>query len=68
MDNLCSLLIDFIPVVQVSIVASYIKERTKNAQFIVISLRNNMVCVASLSFLPSSYTLSFLSRCSRKSF
>ncbi len=29
--------------IQVSIVASYIKERTKNAQFIVISLRNNMV-------------------------
>lgn len=27
--------------------ASYIKERTKNAQFIVISLRNNMV-----SFCP----------------
>jgi structural maintenance of chromosome 4 len=27
----------------VSIVASYIKERTKNAQFVVISLRNNMV-------------------------
>lgn len=27
---------------QVSIIASYIKERTKNAQFIVISLRNNM--------------------------
>ena len=27
---------------QVSIVANYIKERTKNAQFIVISLRNNM--------------------------
>jgi hypothetical protein len=26
----------------VSIVAGYIKERTKNAQFIVISLRNNM--------------------------
>ncbi len=26
----------------VSIVANYIKERTKNAQFIVISLRNNM--------------------------
>lgn len=25
-----------------SIVANYIKERTKNAQFIVISLRNNM--------------------------
>jgi structural maintenance of chromosome 4 len=29
-------------VAQVSIVANYIKERTKNAQFIVISLRNNM--------------------------
>lgn len=27
---------------QVSIVANYIKERTKNAQFVVISLRNNM--------------------------
>ena len=27
---------------QVSIVANYIKDRTKNAQFIVISLRNNM--------------------------
>ena len=26
----------------VSIVANYIKERTRNAQFIVISLRNNM--------------------------
>lgn len=26
----------------VSIVANYIKERTKNAQFIIISLRNNM--------------------------
>ena len=32
---------------QVSIVASYIKERTKNAQFIVISLRNNMFELAS---------------------
>ena len=31
-----------IRLLQVSIVASYIKERTKNAQFIVISLRNNM--------------------------
>lgn len=29
-------------IIQVSIVAAYIKERTKNAQFIVISLRNNM--------------------------
>lgn len=29
----------------VSIVANYIKDRTKNAQFIIISLRNNMsVC------------------------
>lgn len=26
----------------VSVVANYIKERTKNAQFVVISLRNNM--------------------------
>ena len=26
----------------VSIVAKYLKERTKNAQFIIISLRNNM--------------------------
>ena len=26
----------------VSIVANYIKDRTKNAQFIIISLRNNM--------------------------
>ena len=34
---------------QVSIVASYIKERTKNAQFIVISLRNNMVGHVSLA-------------------
>jgi structural maintenance of chromosome 4 len=32
---------------QVSIVAAYIKERTKNAQFIVISLRNNMFELAS---------------------
>ncbi len=33
--------------IKVSIVASYIKERTKNAQFIVISLRNNMFELAS---------------------
>jgi len=32
---------------QVSIVAAYIKERTRNAQFIVISLRNNMFELAS---------------------
>ncbi|KAK3116956.1 Structural maintenance of chromosomes protein 4, partial [Teratosphaeriaceae sp. CCFEE 6253] len=31
----------------VSIVAAYIKGRTKNAQFIVISLRNNMFELAS---------------------
>ena len=36
--------------IQVSIVASYIKERTKNAQFIVISLRNNMVSVPQLDW------------------
>lgn len=36
-----------INVMKVSIVASYIKERTKNAQFIVISLRNNMFELAS---------------------
>jgi len=30
----------------VSIVAEYIKERTKNAQFIIISLRNNMFDLA----------------------
>jgi len=34
-------------ILQVSIVAAYIKERTKNAQFIVISLRNNMFELAS---------------------
>lgn len=33
--------------------ASYIKERTKNAQFIVISLRNNMV---SLSVMTTQET------------
>ena len=33
----------------VSIVANYIKDRTKNAQFIIISLRNNMsVCLTPL--------------------
>lgn len=49
-----------------SIVAAYIKERTKNAQFIVISLRNNMFELASrlvgvykvnhmVSFYPLAY-------------
>lgn len=47
--------------------ASYIKERTKNAQFIVISLRNNMFELASrlvgvykvnhMVCLPSSFLL-----------
>ena len=32
----------------VSIVAHYIKERTKNAQFIIISLRNQMFDLASM--------------------
>lgn len=32
----------------VSIIANYIKERTKNAQFIVISLRNHMFELADL--------------------
>jgi len=36
-----------LPVLKVSIVANYIRERTKNAQFIVISLRNNMFELAS---------------------
>ena len=45
----------------VSIVANYIKERTRNAQFIIISLRNNMfeladrlvgIYVSNLFFLP----------------
>lgn len=41
------LVVRLIPLAQVSIVANYIKERTKNAQFIVISLRNNMFELAS---------------------
>lgn len=32
----------------VSIVANYIKERTRNGQFIIISLRNNMFELADL--------------------
>lgn len=50
----------------VSIVASYIKERTKNAQFIVISLRNNMfelaarlVGVYKVNHMVSSFCLDF---------
>ena len=38
---------EVLTICQVSIVAAYIKERTKNAQFIVISLRNNMFELAS---------------------
>jgi ABC-type transport system involved in cytochrome bd biosynthesis fused ATPase/permease subunit len=34
----------------VSIIAHYIKERTKNAQFIIISLRNNMFELADRLF------------------
>lgn len=44
---------------QVSIVASYIKERTKNAQFIVISLRNNMVSLTLLRG-PFHYRLRYI--------
>merc|ERR1712238_140431 len=56
----------------VSIVANYIKERTKNAQFIIISLRNNMFeladrlvgiyktnnCTKSVTINPKSFTTS----------
>ena len=55
----------------VSIVGNYIKERTKNAQFIIISLRNNMFeladrlvgiyktndCTKSVAINPSAFTL-----------
>jgi structural maintenance of chromosome 4 len=55
----------------VSIVAHYIKERTKNAQFIIISLRNNMFeladrlvgiykpdnCTQSITINPSDFVL-----------
>ncbi|GBG74228.1 hypothetical protein CBR_g17940 [Chara braunii] len=55
----------------VSIVAHYIKDRTKNAQFVIISLRNNMFeladhlvgiyktdnCTKSLTIQPSSYAV-----------
>ena len=54
----------------VSIVANYIKERTKNAQFIIISLRNNMFeladrlvgiykthnCTKSITINPKAYS------------
>lgn len=56
----------------VSIVANYIKDRTKNAQFIIISLRNNMFeladrlvgiyktndCTKSITINPSSFAIS----------
>ena len=35
----------------VSIVANYVKERTKNAQFIIISLRLNLIWLSSISYL-----------------
>jgi structural maintenance of chromosome 4 len=55
----------------VSIVANYIKERTKNAQFIIISLRNNMFeladrlvgiyktndCTRSVAINPADFTI-----------
>lgn len=54
----------------VSIVANYIKERTKNAQFVIISLRNYMFeladqlvgiyktdnCTKSATITPSAFT------------
>ena len=46
-DCLCSSELHRLTRPQVSIVANYIKERTKNGQFIVISLRNNMFELAS---------------------
>ena len=65
----------------VSIVANYIKERTKNAQFIIISLRNNMFELAdrlvgiykthnaskSIAINPKSFILPANKRSSRKS-
>ncbi len=65
----------------VSIVANYIKERTKNAQFIIISLRNNMFELAdrlvgiyktqnaskSIAINPKSFILPANKRPSRKS-
>ncbi|KAL5043550.1 P-loop containing nucleoside triphosphate hydrolase protein [Aspergillus fruticulosus] len=44
---------------QVSIVASYIKERTKNAQFVVISLRNNMVSYQTIAISPMPLLTSY---------
>merc|ERR1711998_93960 len=55
----------------VSIVANYIKERTKNAQFVIISLRNNMFeladrlvgiyktndCTKSITINPNSFVV-----------
>lgn len=55
----------------VSIVGNYIKERTRNAQFIIISLRNNMFeladrlvgiyktndCTKSVAINPSAFTI-----------
>jgi len=65
----------------VSIVANYIKERTKNAQFIIISLRNNMFELAdrlvgiyktynaskSIAINPKSFALRSTKGLSRKS-
>ncbi|EOD30555.1 hypothetical protein EMIHUDRAFT_72589, partial [Emiliania huxleyi CCMP1516] len=58
----------------VSIVGNYIKERTRNAQFVIISLRNNMFeladrralvgiyktkdCTKSVAINPGAFTIS----------
>ncbi|EOD07120.1 hypothetical protein EMIHUDRAFT_198420 [Emiliania huxleyi CCMP1516] len=50
----------------VSIVGNYIKERTRNAQFVIISLRNNMLvgiyktkdCTKSVAINPGAFTIS----------
>lgn len=48
----------------VSIVANYIKDRTKNAQFIIISLRNNMFeLVSAPSCAPVLYRLCEMTTC-----
>ena len=46
----------------VSIVANYIKERTKNAQFIIISLRNNMFELADRLVSEPQLCIDFLSQ------
>ena len=51
----------------VSIIANYIKERTKGCQFVVVSLRNvrrvppSIVCIADLCFASQNMFVSALS-------